>query len=293
MRLTIGKQDTLFLEGVSEIVDRYDGYLVDIWGVLHDSAKTYPGVKTCLKRLKELGKRIVIISNAARRSSVLERELAGFGILHEMYDHVATSGELFWRRFFSGEDPHLTTLGNSYYLFGSASYRLTEGLPIQQSASLEDADFVLTIGVVGPSPTVEEKEGELKAAASKGLPMICANPDIQVVRDGTMSIAAGALAKRYEELGGQVIYYGKPHRAIYDFSLELLGEVERKRILAVGDALITDVAGAGNHSLDSLLIGTGIHRDAVERIPDDPSLVIRLCESEKQIPTLMAKGFTW
>lgn len=293
MQQDLEKNAIEYIDGIARAAERYDAFLVDVWGVLHDSARVYPGTVECLGKLQALNKRVVLLSNAARRAYVLEKEFAAFGITRELYDQIISSGELTWSRFKAGNDPALLKLGRKYYLLGSEKYGLTDELPLVQAADLGSADFLLTIGVIGNPSSTEAEEPLLREAASRKLTMICANPDIQVVRDGVMGIAAGAVAARYEELGGKVIYYGKPHAEVYQRCFEVLRDIDKDRIVAVGDALITDIAGANANGLDSVLVASGIHAEELKGIPDDTEGLETICMREQQRPTMVAKGFFW
>jgi len=293
MNIQLGTKSVPYLNGILDIVDHYDGFLLDIWGVLHDSVKPYPGVIECLRRLKSESKKIILVSNAARRAARLQKELLAFGINGKMYDFIATSGELFWQKQRGGIDPALAGLGKNYYLIGSEKYNLTDGLRLRQSHELAGADFILTISVSGKTSSIADQEGVLESAAKLGLVMICVNPDVQVVRDGVLGIAPGAYARKYEELGGLTIYYGKPHGAIYKYCFELLPEIPAKRLVALGDSLNTDIAGASGFDLDSILVGTGIHSEAFKELPADPLKLNQICCQEKQYPTALVQGFQW
>jgi len=293
MILQLGKHTVEYIEGLSSITDRYDCFLVDIWGVLHDAAKPYPGVIDCLKQLKKHGKRVVLISNAARRSSVLAKELIQFGIVPELYESVVTSGEVVWNAFNSNRNEELLQLGRNYYLFGSEKYLLTEGLSLKRTEKFDTADFVFAIGVTGNPSSTADHEIELRDAADRGLPMVCANPDQLVVRNGIMGIAPGALAARYHEIGGRVIYFGKPYQDIYRRCLKLLEGVPKTRIVAIGDALTTDIKGANNNNLDSILVASGIHAEQLQNIPGDDNELQAICHQENQYPSMITKGFIW
>ena len=287
----LGINSIEYINGIARVAERYDAFLVDVWGVLHDSAKVYPGAVECLGRLKSRGKRVILLSNAARRTYVLEKEFSTFGITRDLYDQIISSGELTWSRFKAGNDPALQQLGRKYYLFGSEKYGLTDDLPLSQVPDPRSADFLLTIGVIGNPSSTEVEEPLLREAAARKLMMVCANPDKQVVRDGVMGIAAGAVAARYEELGGKVIYYGKPHYEVYQRCFKVLHDIAKDRIVAVGDALKTDIAGANGNGLDSVLVATGIHGDDLKGIPDDFEGLERICNREQQRPTFVIKGF--
>lgn len=293
MQLHVDGHIVEYVRGIVDIAERYDAFLVDVWGVLHDSVRAYPGAPECLQHLQRRGKRVILLSNAARRSSLLEEEFSAFGILPSMYECIVSSGELAWQAFAAGNDPELERLGQRYYLFGSARYRLTEGLPLLRATRLAAADFLLAVGVAGSPQSTAEYEEVLQEAAGRGLPMVCANPDIWVVRNGIIGIAPGALAARFKELGGKVIYFGKPYQAVYHRCFDILEGVARSRIVAAGDALITDIAGAEAQKIDSLLVAGGIHKDHLEDIPEGSAGLAEICLEHNRFPTMLSKAFIW
>ncbi|MGC1887610.1 MAG: TIGR01459 family HAD-type hydrolase, partial [Stellaceae bacterium] len=149
---------------------------------------------------------------------------------------------------------------------------IREGLDLEYVDAPEEAQFILNTGPAGWDDRIEDYEPLLCNALSRALPMVCANPDLVVLRGSTLHLCAGALAKWYEEAGGRVRWHGKPFRSVYDACLRLLGIEDRTRILAVGDSLRTDIAGAAGASIDSLLIAGGIHAEELgttgERTPN-------------------------
>ena len=148
-----------------------------------------------------------------------------------------------------------------------ATPRSMTGWISRSSARAEDADFVLNTGILDYADTVDDYAVPLADAAALDLPMVCANPDLVVVIGDTPSICAGALAKRYEDLGGLVAYHGKPYPSVYRRCFQLMGDVDMARILAVGDSFRTDVAGANAVGIDSLLVAGGIHADELSAGP--------------------------
>jgi len=227
--------------------------------VLHDGDKTYPYALDCLKNLQAHGKKVVILSNAARRCEVLVRELQSVGIMPELYQSVLSSGELAWKSL-HGKSIHDQ---RGYYLGPHRSRGLLEGLSLNWVDAIESADFILNTGApVGNPSTTRDSEALLKAAVSRDLPMICANPDLVAIRGGQAGISAGALARRYEILGAsQIEYHGKPYAPIYQQALTLLDKVPPSQVLAIGDAYDTDIRGGQNAGLDTCLIAAGIHRE--------------------------------
>ncbi len=247
------------IRSLAALSARYDGYIVDIWGVVHQGGPAFPEAVRCLQRLREAGKRVVFLSNAPRRAVIVAAILEAKGIAAALHDGVISSGEAARLALAARDEPALAALGPRYLLLGpAASDDLLDGLDYRRTDDLATADFLLGIGLDAHRPTVAAHEPGLRAAADRGLIMLCVNPDIEVVRLGTREPCAGALAVRYEALGGKVHYFGKPHPAVYALSLERLGVADRRRVLAVGDGPATDIEGAHGAGLDSLLITGGL-----------------------------------
>ncbi len=282
-----------FIAAISDIKDRYDAFVTDIWGVLHNGAKTYPGVIDCLRELRSCGKKVILLSNSGRRAQVVSTDLCGFGITPELYTSVVTSGELTHLGFKTNVDVRLQHLGRSYYLFGSERYGLTEGLGLHRTDDPATAEFILTIGVEGNPRSTQIYEESLHYLVQRGLVMVCANPDVSVNRNGVLGIGPGALGVYYEHLGGRVIYFGKPFKAVYNLCLEKLYGIADDRIVIVGDSLKTDIAGANHCGIDNILIGTGIHYQELATIPADVQQITSLCRAEDIFPTMIANGFVW
>ncbi len=281
------------IAGISDIKDRYDAFIIDIWGVLHDGAKAYPGIIDCLRKLQGCKKKVTLLSNSGRRAHVVGTDLCGFGISPDLYTYLVTSGELTHLTFKTNVDSRLQCLGTRYYLFGPEKYGLTEGLNLHRIDDVTRAEFILTIGVEGNPESTESYEKTLQDFAQRGLKMVCANPDVSVNRNGVLGIGPGALAVYYESLGGQVIYFGKPFKAVYNLCLEKLNGIAPDRIIVVGDSLKTDIAGANNCGIDNILVGTGIHCRELTPIPADVQQITALCRAEDIFPTMVAKGFVW
>jgi HAD superfamily hydrolase (TIGR01459 family) len=284
------------LSGLHEIADRYDGYIVDLWGVMHDGVRPYPGACETLRTLKAHGKRIVMLSNAPRRAAAAMERSARVGVTPDLYDHLMSSGEETWQALKERTDPWYAALGRRVLLFAAEYDRpFLAGLGLEEASGPEDADFLLVTGAAS-GETVADYESRLAAAASAGVPMVCANPDLEVIHAGRREICAGALALRYEQLGGTVRYHGKPHPSVYLTCFDLLGLHDRRRILAIGDSLRTDVAGAKEIGIDSLLVTGGIHAEelgaaAGER--PDAALLARICARAGERPVAAIPHLVW
>lgn len=285
------------IAGLSEIGDRYDGFVLDLWGVIHDGEKLYSGTIPCLHALRSRGKRTVLLSNAPRRIAVIERQLSAFGLPQELYGDVVSSGEEVHRQLTTRTDPAFAALGRACFHLGAPRDRsVWEGVALDMVTNLSQASFILNTGPWDDDATVAQYEEMLKEGVARDLPMICANPDLEVVRGKRLVLCAGALAARYQVLGGRVHYVGKPHEAVYRRCFEILRMSDPRRILALGDSLKTDVAGAAALGMDSVFITGGLH--AAEQgidpaTPPDPARLAELYAGEGVAPTAAMPMFAW
>ncbi|MCW2235892.1 TIGR01459 family HAD-type hydrolase [Azospirillum canadense] len=254
--------DIAQIPGLASVIDRYDGVILDLWGVIHDGEQPYPGAPECLDRLRAAGKTICLLSNAPRRTNGVIRKLEGMGIGRERYHHVMTSGEATYDALRDRDDPWHARLGRRLFHIGpERDMDVYLGLDYTIVPTPEDADFVLNTGIVEFGDPLSLYEPDMEACRRRGLPMVCANPDLIVMVGPQMVLCAGTLAQRYEEMGGDVCWHGKPHAPVYDRCLSLMGITDKRRILAVGDSLRTDVAGANAAGIDVALVTFGIHQE--------------------------------
>ena len=285
------------IAGLRDLADSYDGFILDLWGTLHDGLKPLPGAVDCLSQIRAHGKRVLILSNAPRRDRAVAERMHRIGIPEGLYDGILASGEAAHLALRDGLDDWHRNLGSDCFVFGArADESVLEDLDIRRVHDMKSASFILAIGPGRAGQTVADFETDLAAGATRGLPMLCANPDLEVLRGPDREICAGALAARYEELGGDVRRHGKPHAPIYAMGLERLGVANRARVLAVGDSLRTDIAGAAASGLDSLLITGGIHAaslgvDGLDA-PDGDRLAELIAEFGAR-PTAACAAFRW
>ena len=282
------------LGGVAALAGRYDGFILDLWGVLHDGETPYPGVLECLDRLAAAGKRLCLLSNAPRRVGPVVEILAGMGIGRERYHHIMTSGEAAFEALLARECEWHAGLGPACLHLGPEHDRqLFEGLPdLQRVEDPDAADFVLNTGPSTYDDTPEDYGPLLERCARRRLPMICANPDLEVMVGDRIVECAGTLARRYAALGGEVRYHGKPHPPVYRRCLELLNLPDPRRIVGIGDTLHTDIAGAAAAGLDSVLITGGILLRALGS-PPDPARLAALLPAGAPRPTAVLARFAW
>lgn len=277
--------------GFAPLAARYDGFILDLWGVIHDGVSPYPGAVDCLRRLREAGKPVVLLSNAPRRAHVAAEAMRGMGIAEDLYTGIVTSGEVTHVLLRDRSLPAFAGLGRRLYHLGPERDRnVFAGLDLETVARPADAGFFLNTGPDDTrSPTsIEPYEAELRASLDAGLPMVCANPDLEVIRGGARLICAGALALRYEELGGTVLWVGKPDPAVYRPVFDLLG-VPPARVLAVGDSLRTDIAGARAAGVDSCWVLGGIHAEEFAT----PDLAEAAARAAGLSPVALLPAFRW
>jgi HAD superfamily hydrolase (TIGR01459 family) len=271
--------------GLSEISDHYDAILCDIWGVLHNGVASFVLASEALVSFRRRGGAVVLISNAPRPSPPVQRQVLRLGVPSEAFDAVVTSGDVTIRLIEERVDDPVLHIGPARDLSLFDAVAAATGTR-PRLVSLRDAQYALCTGLRDDeTETPDDYELELRAITSRDMTMICANPDIVIHRGETLIFCAGALARRYEELGGSIIYAGKPHARIYDRALMLAerargAPLSKQRVLAVGDGMRTDVVGAARAGLDALFVTRGIHRAALHgetpASPADPIELTRL-----------------
>jgi HAD superfamily hydrolase (TIGR01459 family) len=244
--------------GLSEIADRYDVLLCDVWGVVHNGRESFRGACEALARFKAERGPVVLITNAPRPNAPILDQLDSLGVPREAWSQVVTSGDA-TRELLARRVP-----GPVYKIGPERDWPLYHDIALKE-AELARAAFICCTGPFDDENDQPEdyREGFVGAVA-RGLEFICANPDIVVQRGDTLIYCAGALAQLYQSLGGKVLMAGKPYPAIYDLALaeaaSRLGKpLDRARVLCVGDGLPTDIRGANAQDLDVLFIANGIH----------------------------------
>ncbi|WP_374573592.1 TIGR01459 family HAD-type hydrolase [Phenylobacterium sp.] len=251
------------IHGLSEISDRYDVLLCDVWGVIHNGREHFPDACAALARFRDERGPVVLISNSPKPRPAVVEQMDSLGVPRAAWSALVTSGDA-TRALLGARAP-----GPAWAIGPERDGVLYEGLGLE-FAGPEAAAFIACTGPYDDEvETPEDYRDRLAAAAARGLEMVCANPDIVVQRGDKLVYCGGALAQLYEALGGTVFMAGKPHPPIYDLSVAEAarlagGPVARERILCVGDGMATDVMGANAQALDVLFIASGIHgADAV------------------------------
>jgi HAD superfamily hydrolase (TIGR01459 family) len=249
-----------FVERLRDVVDGVEVVLSDIWGVVHNGLVAFPEACEALHAFRDQGGTVILITNAPRPADSVQRQLRKLGVADETYDAIVSSGDL-TRNFVAGHP------GRKMFWIGpERDNSIHRGLdPVL--APLEHADYIVCTGLFDDeTESAEDYRAMMLQARERKLPLICANPDIVVERGDRLIYCAGAVAELYRELGGEVIFYGKPHRPIYERAMELAGKrrnhaIKLDRVLAIGDSVRTDLTGAHGFGIDCLFVTRGIHAE--------------------------------
>jgi len=251
------------ITGLRQIASQYDALLCDVWGVIHNGHQPFTTSVAALVEFRAKQGPVVLITNSPRPSSQIPAQFEHVGVGLNCFDAIITSGDA-TRAALQARAP-----GPVYILGPARDLPLYDGLGLD-AVAIEDAKFISCTGLVYDRDETPDDYQELLAQAlALGLPMVCANPDIEVMIGNQRVWCGGALAQMYAQLGGEVQYAGKPHQPIYDLCFaaitELTGKaVDKTRVLAIGDGIGTDIAGAEAAGIDSLFVATGIHASALD-----------------------------
>ena len=249
------------LERAGDLLAGYDAVFCDVWGVVHNGLTPYAGACEALSRFRARGGAVVLVTNSPAPAKETSDFIAThIGVPREVWDAIITSGDL-TRGFITEHGLSLI-----HHIGPPRDLPVFKGLDVER-VSLEQAQGIVCTGVVDDvRETGETYRPLMEEARDRGLPLVCGNPDLVVEVGGVFYPCAGAVAVIYESLGGTVYWAGKPHAPVYEGAHRLaetrLGhQVDRSRILAIGDAIRTDMAGAANYGIDGLFIAHGIHRE--------------------------------
>ncbi|RJT42607.1 TIGR01459 family HAD-type hydrolase [Mesorhizobium waimense] len=253
------------VDGIGALAERYDLFLLDQFGVLHDGQQPYPGAVEALSALKRAGKTVVLISNSGKRAEPNERRLLKLGFEAGSWDHFVSSGEVAWRAFHAMAATGELRPGTKCLLISRDGDRSAiEGLPLALTDSGGDAELVLISASEGDRFDLDHYRQLLGPAAAKQVPCLCTNPDRIMLTAVGPRFGAGELADLYESLGGSVTRIGKPYPAIYEAALALAGSPDGERVVCVGDSVEHDIAGGAGVGVATALVLAGILADVTD-----------------------------
>ena len=276
---------------LSEISARYDALFVDLWGCVHNGVAALPGAVKALQDYRKQGGKVILVTNSPRPRAGVLLQLKTFGVPDDAWDEIATSGDSARSAMYRG------VVGDKVWFIGEAHDQaffdpvdvLEDPLEITQ-VPLEQATGIVCMGPQDSMADPENMRPQFLMAKQMGLKLLCANPDIVVDRGEVREWCAGALAHLYTEMGGESLYFGKPHPPIYDLARRrLFGlgvDVPDSAILAIGDGVITDIKGAMGEDIDSLFISGGLAAAETKTVTQpDPDFLATYLEAEQSNPT--------
>ncbi len=273
--------------GLKDLVADFDSLLCDVWGVLHNGVAAFPAAVDAIVRFRDAAGPVVLITNAPRPSAPIRTQLKTLGVPDDAYDAIVTSGDV--TRAVIAERPGVKVL----HLGPERDLSFYDGLDVVLAGEEEEAELVSCTGLFDDTTeTPDDYRPLLQRLIGRGLPMVCANPDLVVERGNTLVYCAGALAGLYAELGGEAVLVGKPHAPIYAAARREVEALGGTRILAVGDGLPTDIRGAIMNHVPVLFVTGGIHAAdfGPPHAPDGERVAARLAaeglKAEAFIPTL-------
>lgn len=255
-------------QGLADLAEAYDLILCDVWGVVHNGVAHHPPAVEALQRFRRGGGTVILVTNAPAPYTQVQRRLDRLAVPRDAYDGIATSGDVTIAMIVAAGCPPLFSIGPDGE---SAIYKDAARLGPRKPAivPIDAASMAICIGLDETGERPEDYDENLERLRARGLDLVCANPDIVVEVGDRLVYCAGAIAARYQAIGGTVIQAGKPFAAIYERALAMAetmsGHTARTRVLAIGDAIHTDIQGARNQGFDSLLVTSGIHRASLHR----------------------------
>ncbi len=284
------------LPGLSAVASDYDAVFCDIWGVIHNGRQHFPPAYEALKRFKAEHGPVILISNSPRPNDNLTAQLASLGIFDDGFSAVISSGDA-TREYLKQFAPS----GPAWRIGDPREQALYDGIDIDLGGTPQTATFISCSSPYDDErDTLERYRADFEIAAARKLVMICANPDKVVQRGDKIIMCAGSLADLYVSLGGEVVMAGKPYAPIYELCYGALETLtgkphDKRRILAIGDGLPTDVLGANGQGLDLVFIAAGIH--ALEAVDDsgklDPLLLKKLLDAQAAEAKYVAEALRW
>ncbi len=288
---------TRIIESLAEVSANYDALFCDLWGCVHDGITGYPEAIEALRAFRAKGGIVVLVTNSPRPRAGVKKQLTEqFNVPEDCWDTIATSGDSARAAMLTG------AVGEKVFHIGTPwdepffePLKLIKDPVNIQRVPLEEAEGIVCTGPFDPMADPNDLRPQLLYAKQKGLKLLCANPDIVVDRGETRDWCAGAVAKLYSEMGGESLYFGKPHPPIYDLARRRLAEIDAditdSAILAVGDGIHTDILGAIGENIDSIFISGGLARDITKTSHQpDPEALSHYLDEEKSNPTY-AIGF--
>lgn len=265
------------LPGIAGLAAEYDVFLVDQFGTLHDGRRLYEGAAEALRRLRQAGRRVVLLSNSGKRAAANARRLATMGLSPGHYDLLLTSGEVAWRMLQVGALPLLRDARTCLVVARDNDSSAIEESHLRITADAGEADVVLIAGSEGNAHPLTYYEALFAPALRRHVPALCINPDLTMLTETGTAFGAGRIAEAYRDLGGTVAWIGKPYPEIYEQALDTMMPSSRGRVIGVGDSPLHDIAGAHAAGCRAALVRSGLSAKLDEATlmgPERPDVLI-------------------
>jgi HAD superfamily hydrolase (TIGR01459 family) len=283
---------TRIIDNFAAIADQYDVAFVDLWGCMHNGITAFPDAVTAMRAFRAGGGKVVLVTNSPRPWESVARQISAMGVSEDCWDAIATSGDSARAAMFHG------IVGQKVYFMGESPrddefftpLRIIDNPVTIETVPLDQAEGIVCCGPFDPLADIAVNRADFLYAKTKGLKLLCANPDIVVDRGEVREWCAGALAALYTEMGGESLYFGKPHPPIYDLARRRMAKLADlpadPRIIAIGDGVHTDILGAMQEEIDSLFITGGLaaHETRTTTQPE-PAALARFLETAQTSAT--------
>ncbi|MCP5038477.1 MAG: TIGR01459 family HAD-type hydrolase [Rhodobacteraceae bacterium] len=266
---------TRIISNLAEVSGKYGAVFCDLWGCLHDGVRPFAEAVAALQTYRARGGVVVLLTNAPRHRKSVEKHLGILGVPRDCWDVIVSSGDSARAAMYRGVvGEKVWFMGEKHDLSFFDPIRVVANPVTITQVGLEEAEGIVCCGPFDPFAPPEDLRPKLLFAKQKGMKLLCANPDLIVDRGEKREYCAGAIAALYTEMGGNSLYFGKPHPPIYDLARARLAELGQDlpnaRILAIGDGISTDIAGAMGEDIDSMFITGGLAADETGTIKDGP-----------------------
>jgi HAD superfamily hydrolase (TIGR01459 family) len=283
---------TRIIDNFAAIADQYDVAFVDLWGCMHNGISAFPDAVAAMRAFRAGGGKVVLVTNSPRPWESVARQISAMGVSEDCWDAIATSGDSARAAMFRG------IVGQKVYFMGESPrddefftpLRIIDNPVTIETVPLDQAEGIVCCGPFDPLADIAVNRADFLYAKTKGLKLLCANPDIVVDRGEVREWCAGALAALYTEMGGESLYFGKPHPPIYDLARRRMAKLANlpadPRIIAIGDGVHTDILGAMQEEIDSLFITGGLaaHETRTTTQPE-PAALARFLETAQTSAT--------
>jgi HAD superfamily hydrolase (TIGR01459 family) len=279
------------LSGIRDLAKSSDAWLVDVWGVMHNGAVAFQAAVEACTEFRKSGGYVVLLTNAPRPGPAVVHQISRIGVPQSAYNAVLSSGDVTRGLVTEWRDKRIHHLGPE------RDRGIFEGIDLNYATSIE-ADIVVVTGFLDDeTETPDDYTTTLKSLQRRNIAMLCANPDLRAERGSKLVYCAGALAQAYEKFGGDVVYAGKPHLPIYELAMGMIesgrGEpTPKERILAIGDGLETDIAGAASAGLRSVFVASGLHLEQGEKLSAE-SVEALFADRPSMRPVAAMQSLTW